>query len=95
MEEIKNVEWNDPNERKQVIFIINGINISMDEEEYNTHIMSGNNNPVLIGNTLYMVNDSDYELIRKIEAKMDDMKLDILPQQISNRKIKKSRKNKK
>ena len=24
MEEIKNVEWNDPNKRKQVIFTING-----------------------------------------------------------------------
>ena len=94
MEEIKNVEWNDPNKRKQVIFTIGERKVTMDEEEYNTHIMSGNNNPVLIGNTLYMVNDSDYELIKKIEAKMDDMKLDILPQQISNRKIKKSRKKK-
>lgn len=89
-----NVEWNDPNERKQVIFTIGERKVTMDEEEYNTHIMSGNNNPVLIGDTLYMVSDSDYQLLKSIEAKMNDIGVDTLPQEISNRKIKKINKNK-
>jgi len=61
------------NEDKVVIFTIGEKQMIMSETEYNKHIEEGRINPVLVGETLHMVNNEDFKIIKKVEKSLDDM----------------------
>lgn len=95
MKEINEVKWND-NEKEEVevmIFTVNGTEVVMSKEDYNDHIQHGHNNPVLIGDKLYMVTDVELNTLKAIEQKMTELGLEELPKEITKKK-KNKQKNK-
>lgn len=46
---------------------VNGMSYPMLKCDYDNYIKEGLKNPVLIGNEIYMVNNKDYKLLKKIE----------------------------
>lgn len=74
---MEEIIYNNPNE--VVVFTIGDTKVEMNKLEYDNYIRIGLCNPVLIGNTIYMVSDDDYNAIQKIEKKMKDMGLNELP----------------
>lgn len=52
---------------KMVIFTIGEKQFLMSQKEYDFHIGDGRTNPVLIGETIHMVSNKDFKILKKIE----------------------------
>lgn len=58
--------WSNPDEKEYVKFSIDGNDLFMSREEYDRHILFNETEPVIIGDTLYMVSKEDLEVLEKI-----------------------------